>query len=240
MSTMATPQATTVAERGSVTLILSDPCDWEGPVADAARLAAASDKRLRVVLADGGEILTAASLDCVHLMASGGGMSTIDSAAARRLLRAQTARLRLEVERLSRRLGREAEVLEVAPGNALGFSAGSKALTFFARRRRGVLLVVHAGTSGTLEIAARLAAERHQAVRLLSASDGDAGDAIRRLLGRWLDSPAISLAPGGPLPRPGPERIAAIVLDPAYVESRKLSLDALLAEVRKLIQAEGA
>ncbi len=240
MSAAATPAATTVASSGTVTVILADPCNWEGPVANAARLAAASGKRMRVVLDDGGDLLTAASLDCVHLLASGGALSNIDSAAARRLLRAQTARLRAEVDRLARRLGLEAEVLEVAPGSTSGFSAGSMALTVFSRRRRGVLLVVHAGTSGTLEIAARLAAERHQVVRLLNASSTDATDAIRNRLGQWLELPATALAPGAPLPRPGAERVATIVLDPAYVEGRKVSLDELLREIRLLMQAESA
>ena len=240
MSAAASPTATTVASSGTVTVILADPCNWEGPVADAARLAAASGKRMRVVLDDGGDLLTAASLDCVHLLASGGGLSSIDSAAARRLLRAQTARLRAEVDRLARRLGLEAEVLEVAPGSAAGFSAGSMALTVFSRRRRGVLLVVHAGTSGTLEIAARLAAERHQVVRLLNASSTDATDAVRSRLGQWLELPGTALAPGAPLPLPGAERVATIVLDPAYVEGRKVSLDELLREIRLLMQAESA
>jgi len=240
MSAAATPTATTVASSGTVTVILADPCNWEGPLADAARLAATSGKRLRVVLTDGGELLTAASLDCVRLLATGGMVSSIDSAAARRLLRAQTVRLRAEVDRLARRLGLEAEVQEVAPGSASGFSAGSMALTVFSRRRRGVLLVVHAGTSGTLEIAARLAAERHQVVRLLNASSTDATEAIRNQLGRWLELPATALAPGAPLPRPGPERVATIVLDPAYVEGRKVSLDELLDEIRLLMQAESA
>jgi hypothetical protein len=230
--------AATVETPGTVTIILTDPCDWAGPVSDAARLAASNGKRLRVVIADSAELLTAASLDCVRLLASGGGVSAFDPTAARRLLKAQTARLRGEVERLARRYGLDAEVVELTPSTLTGFWAGSAALTVFGRRRRGVLLVVHAGTSGTLEIAARLAAERRQSVRLLSAGGADAADAVRRLLSRWMETAAEPLAPDAPLPQAGRQRIAAMVLDPAYVEGRRLHIDALLAEIKGLMRAD--
>ncbi len=230
-----------MATSGTVTVILTDPCDWQEPVTRAARLAAAGGKRLRVILADSGDLLTAASLDCVRLMASGGLVSDFDPAGARRLLKAQAGRLRREIETLARRLQIEAELVEATPETASRVWAGSTALTVFGRRR-GVLLVVHAGTAATLEVAASLAAERHQAVRLLTAAaspGAETAELVRRLLGPWLAAPAAALAADAPLALAGHERVAALVLDPAYVEARSLSPAALVREARRLLQENG-
>lgn len=242
--TAATPagRAATLETTGTVTVILTDPCDWQEPVTRAAGLAARSGRRLKVILADSGDLLTAASLDCVRLMASGGLLSDFDPAAARRLLRAQTVRLRQGIAELARRLKIEAELIEATAETASRVWAGSTALTVFGRRR-GVLLVVHAGTAATLEVAASLAAERHQAVRLLTAAAGpgaEAAELIRRLLGPWLAAPAATLAADAPLALAGHERVATLVLDPAYVEARSLSPAALVREARRLLQENGA
>ncbi len=240
MSAASAP-ATTVTTAGTVVLILADMSDWREPLNRAARLAAVSGRKLRVIVADGGELLAAASLACAHLMAPGGLISAFEPRQARRLLKAQIARLRLELARLAPALGIEAELIEPAAGPPGDFWAGSTALTVFGRRRRGVLMVVHAGSAATLEIAARLAAEGRQHVRLLRVIHevgDDPADASRlaRLFGPWLEAPAATVEPDAPLPLPGPERIVTLVLDPAYVEARRLELDALLREVRRLLQ----
>lgn len=232
---------TTLATAGTVITILTDMSDWREPVTRAARLAAATGRKLRVVVADGGELLAAASLTCAHLMAPGGLVSRFEPPEARRLMKAQSARLRLELQRLAERLGIEVELIEPETIPAAGFWAGSTALTVFGRRRRGVILVVHAGSMATLEIAARLAAEGRQPVRLLNTGHGPAGEAaiaerIIRLLGPWLERPATGLVENAPLPRSAGERIATLVLDPAYVEARQLEFDALLWEIRRLMQ----
>lgn len=231
----------TVATAGTVVTILTDMSDWREPVTRAARLAAATGRKLRVVVADGGELLAAASLACAHLMAPGGLVSRFEPREARQLLKAQSARLRLELQRLAQRLGIQAELIETGPTPEVGLWAGGTALTVFGRRRRGIILVVHAGSMATLEVAARLAAEGRQHVRLLNTEPGAAGETaiaerISRLLGPWLEQPAAGLGADAPLPRPADERIATLVLDPAYVEARQLQLDALLGEIRRLMQ----
>ena len=240
MSAASAP-ATTVTTAGTVVLILADMSDWREPLNRAARLAAVSGRKLRVIVADGGELLAAASLACAHLMAPGGLISAFEPRQARRLLKAQIARLRLELARLAPALGIEAELIEPAAGPPGDFWAGSTALTVFGRRRRGVLMVVHAGSAATLEIAARLAAEGRQKVRLLKTGPGPAGEAavaerISRLIGPWLEEPTAGLGADAPLARSADERIATLVLDPAYVEARQLQLDALLREIRQLMQ----
>jgi len=234
----AMASATTLTTPGAVVTILTDPGDWQEAVRDAARLAAETGRRLKVVLADGDELVNAAALDCVSLVASRGPARAIDPQAARRLVNAQTGCLRRELELLGRRLGIEIELTVLAPG-AAGFWAGSTALTIFGRRRRGALLVIHAGTRATLDVAARLAAGRGQRVRLLAAAAGTPpGDAaeLSLLLGRWLEAPPEPLALDQPLHIESGGRIAAIVLDPAYVETRKLSAEALLNEIRRLMR----
>lgn len=231
----------TVATAGTVITILTDMSDWQEPVARAARLAAATGRKLRVVVADSGELLAAASLACAHLMAPGGLVSRFEPREARRLLKAQSARLRLELQRQAQLLGIEAELIEPEAVLPPGLWAGGTALTVFGRRRRGIILVVHAGSIATLEIAARLAAEGRQTVRLLSTGQGPAGEAaiaerISRLIGPWLEQPTAGLGADAPLPRPTGERIATLVLDPAYVEAQQLQLDALLREIRRLMQ----
>lgn len=229
----------TLASPDTVTTILADLCDWQEPVRDAARLAAQTGRRLKVVLADGGDLLTAFSLDCGRLVATQGPVRTIDRHQAQRLLNAQIARLRQELEALAERLGIAVELTTLGP-KAAGFWAGSMALTVFGRRRRGTLLVIHAGTAGTLEVAARLAAERRQSVRLLAVADGQPSgdpDTLARLLGRWLEAPPESVPADQPLASGKPGRIAALVLDPAYVESRKLTPETLMAELRLLMAA---
>jgi hypothetical protein len=231
----------TVATAGTVITILTDMSDWREPVTRAARLAAATGRKLRVVVADGGELLAAASLACAHLMAPGGLVSRFEPREARRLLKAQSARLRLELQRLAQRHGIEAELIEPEAVPPPGLWAGGTALTVFGRRRRGVILVVHAGSMATLEIAARLAAEGRQKVRLLKTGPGPAGEAavaerISRLIGPWLEEPTAGLGADAPLARSADERIATLVLDPAYVEARQLQLDALLREIRRLMQ----
>jgi hypothetical protein len=231
----------TVATAGTVITILTDTSDWSGPVARAARLAAATGRKLKVIVADGGELMAAASLACAHLMAPGGLVSSFEPREARRLMKAQLSRLRLELQRQAQQLGIEAELVEPEAVLPPGLWTGGTALTVFGRRRRGVILVVHAGSMATLEIAARLAAEGRQPVRLLNTGQGPAGEAaiaerIRRVIGPWLEQPSTGLGADAPLPRPGDKRIATLVLDPAYVEARQLELDALLREIRRLMQ----
>ena len=231
----------TIATAGTVITILTDLSDWQEPVARAARLAAATGRKLRVIVADSGELLAAASLACAHLMAPGGLVSRFEPREARRLLKAQSFRLRLELRRQAERLGIEAELIEPEAVPPPGLWAGGTALTVFGRRRRGVILVVHAGSTATLEVAARLAAEGRQPVRLLISGQGPVGESgvaerISRLLGPWLEQPAVGLGAAAPLPRPDDARIATLVLDPAYVEARRLELDALLLEIRRLMQ----
>ncbi len=232
--------AATVTTAGTVITILTDPCEWREPVTRAARLAAATGRKLKVVLADTGELLAAARLACARLMAPGGLISTFEPREARRLLKSQTTRLRLELERLARGLGIEAELVEPAAAATGGLWTGCTALTVFGRRRRGVIMVVHAGSAATLEIAARLAAEHRQHVRLLRVGVGAVeSESVRRLLGPWLEPGAATLGPEAPLPEARGERVSTLVLDPAYVEGRKLELDALLREVRRLMQLDG-
>jgi hypothetical protein len=228
--------AATVTTPGTVITILTELADWRDPVTRAARLAAASGRKLQVIVADDSELLAAASLACAHLLAPGGSISTFEPAQARRLLKGQTTRLRLELERLARGLGIEAELVESRAVAAGALWRGCTALTAFGRRR-GVILVVHAGTSATLEIAGRLAAERRQQVRLVrfgeqvAASEGQSP-----LLGPWLEPVVLTLGPDAPLSGVRGERVATLVLDPAYVEARRLELDALLGEVRRSLQ----
>lgn len=227
--------ATTLATPGSVTVILTDVCDWQEPVRDAARLAAASGRKLRVVLADSDELLAAARLDCVRLLASGGMVSAFEPAEARRLVRAQTARLRQELETLGRRLAIDTELVETKTAVETSPWAGSTALTVFARRRRGLIMVVHAGTAGTLEVAARLAAERRQAVRLLVAGAAADPALLHRLFGRWLTDAPEPLGEAPALQRPAHAgAIAALVIDPAWLEQRRLGLRALVEQWLKL------
>jgi hypothetical protein len=232
--------ATTLTTAGSVTVILTDVCDWQAPVRDAARLAAASGRKLRVVLADSDELLAAASLDCVRLLASGGLVSAFDPAEARRLVRAQTARLRQELQTLAKRLAIDTELVETRAATEPSLWAGSTALTVFGRRRRGLIMVVHAGTTGTLEVAARLAAERRQAVRLLVAGAAADPALLHRLFGPWLTEAPESLGESPALPRPPANAgaIAAMVIDPAWLEQRRLSLQALVEQWLKLRAAE--
>jgi len=228
--------AATVATAETVITLLTDLGDWRDPVTRAARLAAATGRKLRVIVADDRELLAAAGLACAGLIAPGGTISRFEPAVARRLLKSQTTRLRLELARLARGLGIEAELVEPQTVAAAGLWAGCTALTVFGRRR-GVILLVHAGSRATLEIAQRLAAERRQHVRLLRVGDAVAeNESIGRLLGQWLEPGSTRLGPDAPLPAAGGERVAALVLDPAYVEARRLELDALLDEVRRLLQ----
>jgi hypothetical protein len=232
--------AATVTTAGAVITILTDPSDWREPVTRAARLAAATGRKLKVVVADGGELMAAASLACARLMAPGGVISTFEPREARRLLKSQTTRLRLELEQLARRLGIEAELVEPAAAATVGLWTGCTALTVFGRRRRGVIMVVHAGSAATLEVAARLAAEHHQHVRLLRVGPGAIeSETVRRLLGPWLEPGAATLGPDAPLPEARGVRVSTLVLDPVYVEGRKLELEALLHEVRRLMQLDG-
>ncbi len=227
----ATTGTTTLTVPGAVVILLTDIADWQRPVGEAARLAAATGRRLRVVLADSSELLTAASLDCVKLLASGGMVSGFDAREARRLLRAQTARLRHELERLAAGLAIEIELIEATASNEAGIWTGSTALTVFGRRRRGIIMVVHAGTGATLEVAARLATERRQGVRLLSAAVALDPAALDRLFGPWLAGGAEPLAETSVLRRPGgAEPIAALVVDPAWAARHGLTLDALLRQ----------
>jgi hypothetical protein len=187
MSTEAASAPTIAATGAAIVVVLTDVCDWQDSVRHAARLAAATGRRLRVVLADGGDLLNAANLACVRLMASGGLVSAFDPLEARRLVKAQIARLRRELQELAARLAIEVELIE-ATTTEDGLWVGTTALTVFGRRRRGVIMVVHAGTVGTLEVAARLAAERRQEVRLLSAATADPrGDppAVRAMADRF-------------------------------------------------------
>jgi hypothetical protein len=234
LSTPST-RTTTLTTAGSVTVVLTDVCDWQEAVRDAARLAAASGRKLRVVLADSDELLAAASLDCVRLLASGGLVSAFDPAEARRLVKAQTARLRQELQTLGRRLGIDTELVETKAVAEAGLWTGSTALTVFARRRRGLIMVVHAGTAGTLEVAARLAAERRQAVRLLVAGTAEDPALLRRLFGPWLTEAPEPLGESPALPRPAHAgTIAAMVIDPAWLEQRRLGLRALVEQWLKL------
>jgi len=228
--------AATVTTPGTVITILTDLADWREPVNRAARLAAASGRKLRVIVADDSELLAAAGLACANLLAPGGSISAFEPAQARRLLKGQTTRLRLELERLARGLGIEAELVEPRSMAAGVLWTGCTALTVFGRRR-GVILVVHAGSAATLQIAGRLAAERRQQVRLVRFGDAlTASDSVRRLVGPWLEPVVLTLGPDAPLSGASGERVATLVLDPAYVEARGLELDALLGEVRRLLQ----
>lgn len=228
--------AAMVATAGTVITILTDLGDWREAVSRAARLAAATGRKLRVIVADDRELLAAAALTCAHLMAPGGVISDFEPAVARRLLRSQTTRLRLELEQLARRLGIEAALVEPRAVAAGALWADSTALTVFGRRR-GVIMLVHAGSVAALEIAGRLAAERRQPVRLVRFGDAvAASENAARRLGPWLEPVALSLGPDASLPRITGERVAALILDPAYVEARGLDLDALLGEVRQLMQ----
>lgn len=227
--------AATLTTSETVITILTDPCDWQEPVREAARLAADSGRRLKVVLADGGELMAAAALDCVQLVGSRGPVRTIDAKETARLLKAQAARLRRELDVLGRRLGIEVELTTLGR-EATAFWTGSSALTVFSRRRRGAVLVVHAGTTGTLEVAVRLASTRRLGVRLLAAT-GEDPQVLARHLERWLEAPPEPLPLDRPLALAGASRIAALVLDPAYVETRKLTSEVLLAELRLLMNA---
>jgi hypothetical protein len=229
---MTETQAHPTATPGSVVVVLTDICDWQESVRDAARLAAATGRRLRVVVADGGEILTAANLDCVRLLAAGGGVSAFDPLVARRLLRAQMVRLRQGLAALAARLGIEAELSEPKAAPDAAFWAGSTALALFARRRRGVIMVVHAGTATTLEVAARLAVERQQMVHLVTATASGGGRLepaeLRRLFGPWLRDAPEALGEAVVLRRPrDATAIAALVIDPAWLERSRLSLASL-------------
>lgn len=228
--------AATVTTPGTVITILTELADWRDPVTRAARLAATSGRKLRVIVADDSELLAAASLACAHLLAPGGSISAFEPAQARRLLKGQTTRLRLELQRLARGLGIEAELVEPRSVAVGVLWTGCTALTVFGRRR-GVILVVHSGSSATLEIAGRLAAERRQQVRLVRYGDMiTASETVRRLVGPWLEPVVLTLGPDAPLSAVRGERVATLVLDPAYVEARRLELDALLGEVRLLLQ----
>jgi|GEM_PF-2227996 len=228
--------AAMVTTPGTVITILTDLAAWRDPVTRAARLASASGRKLRVIVADDSELLAAAGLACAHLLARGGSLSTFEPGQARRLLKSQTTRLRLELQRLAKELGIEAELVEPQAVAAGLPWAGCTALTVFGRRR-GVILVVHAGSAATLEIAGRLAAERCQQVRLARFGEtAAASDTVRRLVGPWLEPVVLTLGPDAPLSGASGERVATLVLDPAYVEARGLELDALLGEVRRLLQ----
>lgn len=230
--TDAPRQAPHLATPGTVVVVLTDICDWREPVQEAARLAAATGRNLRVVVADSDDLLTAASLDCVGLLAAGGLVSAFDPKAARRLLRAQMVRLRQGLQELAGRLRIEIGLVEPAVAPESGFWAGSTALALFARRRRGIILVVHAGTAATLELAARLAVERHQMVHLLSAAGaGMAGPdpaTLKRLFGPWLRAAPEPLGDDGTLRRPAhAAAVAALVVDPAWLERSRPSLAVL-------------
>jgi hypothetical protein len=236
MSTQAASAPTIAATGAAIVVVLTDVCDWQDSVRHAARLAAATGRRLRVVVANGGDLLNAANLACVRLMASGGFVSAFDPLEARRLVKAQTARLRRELQELAARLAIEVELIEATTEN--GLWVGTTALTVFGRRRRGVIMVVHAGTAGTLEVAARLAAERRQEVRLLSAATADPA-AIRRLFGPWLIDAPEPLGDDVTLRRPaGAVTVTALVIDPAWLEQRRLTLEALREQWLKLRSAE--
>lgn len=56
--------AATVTTPGTVITILTELADWRDPVTRAARLAATSGRKLRVIVADDSELLAAASLAC--------------------------------------------------------------------------------------------------------------------------------------------------------------------------------
>lgn len=234
MSAVATA---TVATPRAVIAILSGDADWQEPLARAARLAAATGKSLRVLLTDGDELIAAAALDCARLVAWGGLVGTFDPVAARRLMRARQSRLRQVLRSLAARHGIEAELAE-SPPDAVW--TGSAALTFFGRRRRGALLVVHAGTAETLDVAARLALEQQQEVRLLVVSAASASELeaeLRRRFGQLLRQPPGVWSIDHPLACPGGvARVATVVLDPAYLAGRKLTLEALLGEIRAVME----
>ena len=234
---MSTATLTTLATPRAVIVILSGDADWQEPLARAARLAAATGKSLRVLLANGDELISAAALECARLVARDGLLGAFDAVAARRLVRAREARLRQVLQSLAARHGIEAELAKSAPDAVW---AGSAALTFFGRRRRGTLLVVHAGTADTLEVAARLALEQQQEVRLLVVSDAAAAELeaeLRRRFGHLLRRPPEVWSIDHPLARPGGvARVATVVLDPAYLTGRKLTLEALLDEIRALME----
>lgn len=226
---MSTTTAATLTTARTVIVILNGDADWQAPLDRAARLAAASGKALRVLLTDDEALVSAAALDCVRLVAWGGTVGTFDTTAARRLVRARRARLQGVLQGLAARHGIAAEL---ADGSPAGHWTGCAALTVFGRRRRGALLVVHAGTADTLDVAARLALEQHQEVRLLSIGPESAAE-LRRRLGHLLREPPEALEQGHPLRRPsGPARVTTVVLDPAYLTARNLPLEALLDELR--------
>ncbi len=238
---MSPATATTLATPGAVIVILSGDADWQEPLARAARLAAATGKSLRVLLANGDQLISAAALDCARLVAWDGLVGAFDPVAARRLVRARETRLRQVLRGLAARYRIEAELAAGAPDTAW---SGSVALTFFGRRRRGTLLVVHAGTADTLEVAARLALEQQQEVRLLVVSEAPAAGLeaeLRRRFGHLLRRPPENWSLDHPLARPGGvTRVATVVLDPAYLAGRKLTLEALLDEIRALMEDAAA
>jgi hypothetical protein len=233
---VTTATSTTLTTARTVIVILTGDADWQEPLDRAARLAAATGKALRVLLADDDALVSAAALDCVRLVAWGGLVGAFDPTAARRLVRARRARLRGVLQGLAARHGIAAELAESAPATHW---AGCAALTFFGRRRRGTLLVVHAGTVDTLDVAARLALEQHQEVRLLlvgAGSPAEAATELRRRFGHLLRQPPEALEEGHPLRRPsGTTRVTTVVLDPAYLTARNLTLEDLLDELRTVM-----
>lgn len=226
---MSTAASTTLTTPRTVIVVLNGDADWQAPLDRAARLAAASGKALRVLLTDDDALVSAAALGCVRLVAWGGTVGAFDPTAARRLVRARRARLQGVLQALATRHSIEAELAEGAPATRW---SGCAALTVFGRRRRGALLVVHAGTADTLDVAARLALEQHQEVRLLSIGPESAGE-LRRRFGHLLREPPEALEQSRPLRRPsGPARVTTVVLDPAYLTARNVPLEALLDELR--------
>ncbi len=229
---MSTASSTTLTTARTVIVILNGDADWQVPLDRAARLAAATGKDLRVLLTDDDALVSAAALDCVRLVAWGGMVGAFDPVAARRLVRARRARLQGVLRSLAARHGIAAELADSTPA---AHWAGCAALTFFGRRRRGTLLVVHAGTADTLDVAARLALEQHQEVRLLSIGPESVVE-LRRRFGHLLRQPPEALEEGRPLRRPsGPARVTTVVLDPAYLTARNLTLEALLDELRSVM-----
>lgn len=237
MSTALARKADTTAT-GAVIVIITDPHGWEEPLRHGVALAAASGRKLKVILAGNDELGAAARLDCCRFVGTAGLSIAFSANEARRLLQAQARRLRHELERLGARHGIAVELMVPALPAPAAIWTGGAALTVFGRRR-GILLVVHAGTEATLELAARLAAERRQAVRLLRVEGESAGTDQPRL-GPWPGLPAETVREDAPLPSPIGGRIATVVLDPLYVERRGLTLETLLAEIRRLMQGDAS
>lgn len=218
----------------TVIVVLTELTEWQDSVTHAAQLAAASDRRLRVILADGDELVSAAGLHCARILAHGGLLSTFDLVEARRLVKAHLNRLRQGLPALAARYAIEIELVEAPAVTDHSLWTGSTALTVFGRRRRGVIMVVYAGTAATLDVAARLAAEQRQTVSLLRTAGADLA-VIGHKIGPWLTHTPQLLDATAALPAPSHGMtIAALVIDPAWLASNRLTVQALRDQWLKL------